>query len=210
MAVTATSTPSLTMSYTLTDTRTDRTISESATVGFVAQTFSDGTGYSEIGAGVVLTGLLPSGIDHAGVITGSGVTISMTGVPKKVFQDTILLNFSAATSSPSNGQGIKGIQVVNNYDGPSGTGFVDFAKTDLPYITVAATGAVGFSGLFGGGSGGYRVYPQSTWASTLSHGETPFYNGVAPDNYDVSLIDSGSGVPYQVMIIGNTGVLGGS
>ena len=44
MAISASATPALTMSYTITDTQTDRAISESATVGFVAQTFSDGTG----------------------------------------------------------------------------------------------------------------------------------------------------------------------
>ena len=74
MAIVASATPTLRMAYTLTDTTTERAISESATVGISAQAFSDytsGTGYAEINAGVVLTGVLGS---------GSGFNISTTGV----------------------------------------------------------------------------------------------------------------------------------
>ena len=204
MAIVASATPTLRMAYTLTDTTTERAISESATVGISAQAFSDytsGTGYAEINAGVVLTGVLGS---------GSGFNISTTGVNKRVFGKDIYLNFTATNAIPSSGQGIKGIQVVNSYNGPSGTGFNHMSKADLPYITVGATGLLGFSGLFGDGSGGSRVYPQSTWAATFIQGQSPVYDNSAADNTDVTLIDSGSGVPYQVMIIGVTGAVGGS
>ena len=138
--------------------------------------------------------------------SGSGYTVSMTGVPKRVFTKTMYLNFTATNTTPSSGQGIKGIQVVNSYNGPSGTGFNHMSKADLPYITVGATGLLGFSGLFGDGSGGHRIYPQSTWSSTFTQGQTP----VTPSAIDVALIDSGSGVPYEVMIVGVTGAVGGS
>ena len=41
MAISASATPALTMSYTVTDTQTDRTISESATAGFSTLTFAN-------------------------------------------------------------------------------------------------------------------------------------------------------------------------
>ena len=200
MAITTTVTPTLQMSYTTTDVQSNRSVSESATIGFISQEFSNyisGTGYNEVNAGVIFTGVLGS---------GSGYTVSMTGVPKRVFTKTMYLNFTATNTTPSSGQGIKGIQVVNSYNGPSGTGFNHMSKADLPYITVGATGLLGFSGLFGDGSGGHRIYPQSTWSSTFTQGQTP----VTPSAIDVALIDSGSGVPYEVMIVGVTGAVGGS
>ena len=64
MAITTTVTPTLQMSYTTTDVQSNRSVSESATIGFISQEFSNyisGTGYNEVNAGVIFTGVLGSG-----------------------------------------------------------------------------------------------------------------------------------------------------
>ena len=203
MAISASATPALTMSYTITDTQTDRTISESATVGFTTQTFANGTGYTQVNAGVSITGVLGS---------GSGYAVDLTGVPKRVFDDNIYLNFTSKLPMfPTEGQGIRGITITNTYEqDPSGTGYTDYPSNKIPYITIAATGAVGYSGMFGEGSGGFKLFPQSTWSFTNSVGSisNPFYDPIgAYNNYQISLIDSGSGVPFQLGIVGVTGGL---
>jgi len=199
MAISASATPALTMSYTITDTQTDRTISESATAGFSSLIFANGTGVSQVDAGVTLTGSLPSG--------GSTV-FSMTGVPKVVFNKTIDLNFgrNPAGTFPVTrpGNRIRGILIRNTWEHPSGTPPADFTIPEYPYISIMASGAKGFSGLFNG-SGDYKIMPDSAWVFVDSVGIA-----VGNNQDELGLIDSGSGVSYEIGIIGTTGDFNGA
>ena len=198
MAISASATPALTMSYTVTDTQTDRTISESATAGFSTLTFANGTGLSQVDMGVTITGILPAG--------GSTV-FNLTGLPKTVFGKTIDVNFSqwyAATFPPTRpGNRIRGVLIRNTWEHPSGTPPASFEISEYPYLTVMATGSNGCTPLFNGGTGDYKIMPDSAWMFIDSIG-VQILDGPSATN-ELGLIDSGSGVPYELSIVGTTG-----
>ena len=203
MPVTATATPSLNLSYTMVDTTADRSVSENASVGYTLQQFSNGTGYSEVNMGVTLSGVLERGLPF---------NIDFTGIPKSILGLTKRLNFTSQVSGGTGVYpqfGVKGILVTNIWNGLSGTGFANVAQAEMPYIQIETTGHYGFRGLFGNQrQSGIRIYPQSTWAYTNAKGDTPLYDSssVGHDAYRLTLTDSGSGVGYEVVIVGVTGV----
>jgi len=197
MAVTATATPSLNISYSIVDTNTDTSFTESATVGYTTLTYDNGTGVGQINAGVSTTGTLSSG--------GTGV-FDFNNYTKNLFNSTMTMNFASkgSVASPSNPEyGIKGIIITNTWS-ITGTGAI--ATADFPYFTIAATGIDGFSGLFNSESGNIKIVPTGTWAYMDYIGKTPIYN-VDTNTYNnkISLIDSGSGVPYEILVVGVTG-----
>lgn len=178
MAVTASATPSLNISYTLTQLGPKLSVNEQASVGYYGDslTFGNGTGIGSINFGVRETGYLVSG--------GTGY-FDLTSMYKTIFNTSLNIGFS----------GVKGIIVTNTYN-PTGIA----VASDIPYFNIRATGLEGLSGLFNDGSGNIKVRPQSTWALTD-------YVGVSTNtvNKQISLIDSGSGVPYELIVIGVTG-----
>ena len=194
MAVSASATPSLNISYSITETNTDTSFTESAGIGYTTLTYANGTGIGQINAGVSTTGTLPSG--------GTGV-FDFNDYKKSLFNSSISMTFasSGSTASPSNPEyGVKGIIVTNTW---STTGTL---PATLPYFTIAATGIDGFSGLFNGESGNINVVPTGTWAYIDHVGKTPIYNTVTSTyNTKISLVDSGSGVTYEILVVGVTG-----
>jgi len=194
MALTTSSTPSISITYTATDTSTLNSTTESSTVGYQNFSFTNGTGLGNVNAGVTVTGLLPS---------GGQLEIDFTGINKSIFGSTITLNFSrknTATFVAGTGPSVKGMLLTNTYLGASGTGIGYLESSDIPYFNVIATGSAAFTGMFGG-SGDFSVYPYSTWAYTNYKGTQP----IADASHKVWLTDSGSGVPFELSIVGITG-----
>lgn len=183
MALNATSKPAISFTLTITETSyMNSQVTESTIGGKSDLTFTNGDGTGQINMGSAISGNLPSG----------GVTsYDFTSFPKAVFGSSINLDFSS---------GIKGITVVNNYNIPTGSGGIPMAVADLPYINVNATGSNAFTELFNGESGNIKINPQGSWTFVDFVGRFP-----TASNKLVHLVDSGSGVPYEITIIGVTG-----
>ena len=180
VTVTASAQPLLNISYTLEQVESDtptNILTEYANVGSNSIFFSDGTGIGRVNLGVKSTGYLPS---------GGTVFFDATAMPKEIFYGSITGNFSL---------GIKGVIITNTLEPPSAT-----PATEMPYFYIRATGTNRFSNLFSGGSGNVKVGPKSTWAVTNYLGFFP-----NPANKAFSLVDSGSGVPYELLFVGITG-----
>ena len=171
--------PLLSISYTLeqVEPTSMNVFSESASAGFSSMFFDNGTGIGRVNLGVKSTGYLPS---------GGTVFFDATAMAKEIFYGSITGNFSL---------GIKGVIITNTLEPPSSV-----PATEMPYFYIRATGTNRFSNLFSGGSGNVKVGPQSTWAATN-------YLGFFPDpaNKIFSFVDSGSGVPYELLFVGITG-----
>ena len=199
MALTTSATPSISIGYTTTDTSTLSSITESSTVGYQNFSFTNGTGLGNVNAGVTITGALPA---------GGEVEIDFSGVKKAIFGSTITLNFSRKNTSTfpgGTGPSVKGILLTNTYLGADGTGIGYLNANNIPYFNVVATGSAGFTGLFGG-SGDFSVYPYSTWAYTNYRGTKPIADtSILPNAHKIWLKDSGSGVPFELSIVGITG-----
>ena len=176
MAVTASATPSLSLTYSLLQTDPKLSVSESASIGYTNLTFNHGTGIGGVTFGIKESGFLPS---------GGTVNFDLKSMFKTIYHTGMNINFT----------GIRGFMVTNTYNAP--TGMVGSA---IPYFNMRATGLDGFSGLFNGGSGNVKVRAKSTWALTD-------YVAVPTNttNKQISLIDSGSGVPYEMVVVGVTG-----
>jgi len=172
MAVTASATPSLNISYRLSQTSRKLTAHEEASIGYTAFSFGDGTGIGGVNFGLRQTGLLPS---------GGSISIDLQSITKHLFNTGINVNFSD----------VKGVIFTNSSTTDSAT---------PPYFNIVASGVDGFSGLFNSGSGDIRLRPQSTWSLTN-------YQGIStgPTDKKVSLIDSGSGIGYEFLVVGVTG-----
>ena len=201
MPILATATPSLTISYTVSQSDSTQTFSESTSVGYSAFTFSDGTGMGQINMGIKNTGYLPS---------GDTKIFDFDAFPKEVFNSSYDVSFTSRSQvglvlNPE--RGVKGILITNTWEHPSGSFPSGFTTGELPYFTIAATGQAGFTGLFNDGSGGIQVMPSSTWAYTNYVGATPTIGYLGEGNFNnfLSLIDSGSGVPYEIIVVGVTG-----
>ena len=98
--------------------------------------------------------------------------------------------------------------ITNTYNGISGTGTDYLAWPQLPYIQIKATGTAGFTGLFGGqagASGNIPLYPNSTWSYTSTRGAIPYSHTTNSNQHLLYLEDSGSGVPFEMVVVGVTG-----
>jgi len=190
MVFTASSIPSLAITYTL----TDSTTIETSVVGKTNLTFPNGTGMGQVNIGVATTGYISS---------GETIIYDFQKFPKEIWNSQILLDFTSESDefSPLSildnpERGIKGLIVTNSWDTsvlPTGatsisswTGIVTptttgLANADLPRINIHATGIMGnvsggFSGLFNGESGNISINPQSTWSFVDPVGKTPIYD----------------------------------
>jgi len=202
MAISASSTPSLQITYSLAQSDSSQSFSESSSVGYTRFRFKDGTGLGQVNMGIKNTGYLPSG--------GTKI-FDFDAFPKDVFGSSFPVSFTSRAQAGNvlnPERGIKGILVTNTWTHPSGNiPASGFNLEELPYLTIAATGQSGFTGLFNDGSGAITVMPSSTWAYTNYVGATPTigYLGIGNFNNFVSLIDSGSGVPYEIVVVGVSG-----
>lgn len=191
MAFTASSTPSLAITYTLTDgTTTETSVGGKINPSLYLPSFPYGTGTGQVDIGVTSTGYISS---------GETVIYDFQKFPKDIWNSQILLDF---TSSDINGQrGIKGLIVTNSWDAaskvlPTGaasisswTGIVTPDGTGLPIsalprINIRATGdsdgySGGFTQLFNGESGNISINPQSTWSFVDPVGKSPVFNDVS-------------------------------
>tara|TARA_R110002020_G_scaffold236086_1_gene448383 strand:+ start:353 stop:898 length:546 start_codon:yes stop_codon:yes gene_type:complete len=181
MATSISANPSVGITYTLTETNSDSTLSESTAVSN-SITFANGTGTGQANYGASTTGFLPS---------GGKVVHDFTSFSKSVFGSTVNLNFT----------NIKGVVVTANWGGPSGTGIASgYPLIHMPYLNIASTGVNGFSGLFNGGSGNLKVTHEGSW-SLVDFIGIP----TASDSKEFTLIDSGSGIAYEMIVVGLTG-----
>ena len=197
MARTARATPSLEINYTLSSSTTDSTVSESATAGYTTLNFGNGTGYGQVNQGVTKTGTLKY----------QDAIFDFRSFPKTVFDSTININFASKISPTHVNQdphrGVKGILVTNTWTHPSGALPSGFQTSQIPYLTVAATGDYAFDALFNGESGNIKVMPSSTWAFTDFIGVSPKKTLLGnPSGNELVLIDSGSGVTYEIVVVG--------
>ena len=195
MAASISSTPSLAITYTL----TDGTITETSSAGS-SLIFPDGTGTGQVNIGVTTTGYISS---------GETVIYDFQKFPKEIWNSQILLDFTSTcgsfpdTTPVSPERGIKGLIVTNSWDTtavlptgdasisswtgivtPDGTGLPDSA---LPRINIRTTGdrgtiSGGFGQLFNSnfagylGTGNVPINPQSTWSFVDPVGKTPLYS----------------------------------
>jgi hypothetical protein len=194
MAASISSTPSLAITYTL----TDGTITETSSAGS-SLIFPDGTGTGQVNIGVTTTGYISS---------GETIVYDFQKFPKEIWNSQILLDFTSTcgtfplTIPFSPERGIKGLIVTNTWDAsilptgaasisswtgivtPDGTGLPDSA---LPRINIRTTGdrgtiSGGFGQLFNSnfagylGTGNVPINPQSTWSFVDPVGKTPLYS----------------------------------
>lgn len=213
MAIETTGILNVNTSYNLLDNSINNTFVETATVGLVNFPYENGTGTGQINVGVASSGYLPSGESkvfdlsrfpktHLGIETGLCFTSIGQG-------DSQWYTVDHTSVNPE--RGIKGIVITNTWKPPNsgqpgnenGSGVPPY---DYPYITVAATGNSAFSGLFNGESGNVKINPHGNWTFTDFVGVTPYQDQVYNQPFtEFSLIDSGSGVPYEIIIVGVTG-----
>jgi hypothetical protein len=183
MATIASSTPALSVTYTLSEIHNGGASSEYSQIGYTALNYPDGTGTGQITIGVVATGYISS---------GETIRYDFQKFPKSSWDSQILLDFTSTydgftVDNPE--RGVKGMVVINNWSGSSGGGIEGwFPISGLPKLNIHATGnsasiSGGFSGLFNGGSGNVAINPQGTWAFTDILGKTPIFDTVSP-RYD--------------------------
>ena len=196
--------PSLSISYSITDSRDVgdalSSITESSSVGYTSLQFEYGTGIGQVNMGITHTGTLPS---------GGSTQFDFDAFPKSLFGGSYNVSFAsrALAGTPINPeQGVKGILITNTWSHPSGSLPSGFSIAEIPSFVIAASGEVGFSGLFNEGSGSVKVMPSSTWGFTDYVGVTPHMGPLGGAlNNKISLIDSGSGISYEIAVVGVTG-----
>jgi len=183
MAVVAAGKPSITITYTLTDTSSTVTATESTVVGNTI-TFANGDGTGAVNMGVTASGFLSA---------GGTTTYDLTSFPKTSFGSTTNLNFSS---------GVKALVITNTWNGSGQLGIpTGFPLADIPHITVGAAGANGFTNLFNGETGNIKINPASSWSYVDYIGVNP----TASNKY-LSLTDtSGSGCSFEIVVVGVTG-----
>lgn len=205
MPLSATATPSIDITYTLVQTEGDTVVSETASVGYTDLSYVNGTsGLGNIDVGLTQTGTIPA---------NGTVVLDFSSLSKSVLGGSFPVNFAQhyAGTVPLHvtANCVRGLVITNTWSHPSGTGLPsDFSLRNLPYFTIAATGSAGFSGLFNGESGNIKVMPSSTWAFTDYVGVAPIYGHADHNRSEITLKDSGSGVPYQIVVVGVTGLVG--
>lgn len=200
MATTATSTPSINITYTLANAQGFATTTETSNVG-TTLSYSDGTGTGNINIGVVTTGYISS---------GETVYIDFQKFPKLVWDSQIDLDFTSLTTAPTLSNGVKGMVVINTwgstdvFNSSSGnldswSGIVTGVSGDpssfvtglpnnlLPTLQLNATGSIvsvsgGFTDILTNNisqTGAVTINPESTWSFNDTIGKTPIYDAGA-------------------------------
>ena len=191
MSTTASAMPSLALGYTLTGNDKYSSVSETTIVGYRNQQWTNGTGTGNIDMGIVYTGYIAS---------GERLNFNFTTMPKKVWDETIDLNFTSTLiagplNDPSNysspQRGIKAMLLTNNWKGSlENSSQIEswFPSSGVPRLNLHATGHYAFTNLFNGESGNISINPQSTWAMTDLIGKTPIYDGATTTyNYELTI-----------------------
>ena len=127
MAIVATAIPSVDITYTLKDTDTVSTLSETTSAGYPSLQFTHGTGTGNIDIAVAITGSINS---------GESIVFDFRAFPKSIFGQTIYLDFTSTTDAyptpiTMEQKGIKSILVSNGWNGilNSGLGHLTGLKT---------------------------------------------------------------------------------
>ena len=182
MATSMTAQPSTVITYTLSESTVDTTVSESTTVSYTP-VFANGTGSGQSNYGTFSTGYLPSG----GILTKDVRSIS-----KDILGNSLSLTFTKINSIVITAHWNE----INSW-GPSGTGTAStFPVEKLPYLTVSTTGANGFTNLLSDSKVGHDGAIQNINFTGEPSSAT---------QKNIALIDSGSGISYQMIIVGVTG-----
>ena len=191
MAITVSAVPQFQLTYTLTETSPSTfdslfdsvgsATSSESTIGGSKITFSDGTGTGAVNMGAELTGTLPS---------GGSIDFNITSFEKSSYGVAGTVDFSS---------GVKAITVVNTYSGGlSGWPASGYSPSDMPRLTLSATGVSGYSGLFNADSGNLALRPYSTFAFSDYVGIP-----VVGDQKVLTLTDlDGSGCSYEITVVG--------
>ena len=187
MAITATSTPSLNIDYTLVNSEGFATTTESTSIGYTSLAFNDGTGTGHINIGAVQTGYISS---------GETIHFDFQQFSKQVWGSEVPLDFSSTSGTINPERGIKAIIITNSWNSsllPTGADNISqwsgivlpnttgLSSDQLPRLNIHATGSSsavsgGFTSLFNGESGNISLNPQSTWSFTDTVGRAPIYN----------------------------------
>ena len=181
MATSISANPSVGITYTLTETNSDSTLSESTAVSN-SITFVNGTGTGMVTMGASTTGFLPS---------GGTLVHDLTAFNKSVFGSTVTLDFT----------NIKGVVITASWGGPSGTGIpAGYPLSQVPHLTINTAGTDGFTDLLNGQDGYIKVGHRSSW-SLVDFTGIP----TSASQKKINLVDSGSGIAYEMIVVGLTG-----
>ena len=181
MANTVSSPPSIGITYSITDSSSDATLTESTAVTR-SIVFSDGTGTGLVNMGMSASGYLPS---------GGFITKDFKSLTKTIFGSDITLDFT----------NVKGIVVGATWAGPSGSGIPSgYPVENIPFLSINATGSNGFTDLFNGETGNVYVGHRGSW-SYVSFTGIP----TSSTQRNINLLDSGSGIAYEMIAVGVTG-----
>ena len=181
MATSISANPSVGITYTLTETNSDSTLSESTAVSN-SITFANGTGTGQANYGASTTGFLPS---------GGTLVHDLTAFNKSVFGSTVTLDFA----------NIKGVVITANWGGPSGTGIpAGYPLSQMPHLTINTAGTDGFTDLLNGQDGYIKVGHRSSW-SLVDFTGIP----TSSSQKKINLVDSGSGIAYEMIVVVLTG-----
>ena len=196
MVMTATASPKNELTFTLTSTYTTQYYNSSTVttgrgsntasmtaVGGNTVTFTDGTGTGQINYGAQVSGFLPS---------GGKTVIDFAALSASFFDTTSNIDFSG---------GIKSIVIANSSRGAGNSGWGSgTTSSDMSGFYITATGSNGWTNLFNGESGNDYVLPYGTrqYSSWVGF-------DVVAGNSELTLIDEGAGVPYEITCVGVTG-----
>ena len=213
MAIVATAIPSLDIQYTLVDNSTNiYTSTEVASVGYSTLQFTNGTGTGNVDIGAVVTGSINSGEK---IVFDFRVFPKQVFDSEFTLDFTSTTDVPTIHPLTTRQNGIKAILISNGWNGILNSGLNNLTglvvsgagqgthselsdpstygyppDSGFPQISVHATGADGFSGLFSAGvqdglisagnSGDISINPSGTWAYTDIVGKTPIYDPAGP------------------------------
>ena len=187
MATSISATPSVGIAYTLTETNSDTILTESTSVANTI-TLVNGIGTGMVTMGAYTSGYLPS---------GGTIVHDITSLTKPVFGSSVSINFT----------NVKGVVITANWSGPPasgsalGTGIpADFPTYKVPHLTINTAGTDGFTDLLNGQDGYIKVGHNGSWSLVD-------FTGIPTSSAQkkINLVDSGSGIAYEMIVVGVTG-----
>ena len=181
MATSISATPSVGITYTLTETNSDTVLTESTSVANTI-TLVNGIGTGMATMGAYTSGYLPS---------GGTLVHDITSLTKPVFGSNVSINFT----------NVKGVVITANWGGPSGTGIpAGYPLSQMPHLTINTAGTDGFTDLLNGQDGYIKVGHRSSW-SLVDFTGIP----TSSSQKKINLVDSGSGIAYEMIVVGLPG-----
>ena len=187
MATSIAAKPSVGIEYTLSESNADTVLTESTAVANIVN-LVNGTGTGMVTMGAYTSGYLPS---------GGTVVHDITSLSKPIFSSNISINFT----------NVKGVAITANWSGPPasgsalGTGIpADFPSYKVPHLTMNTAGTDGFTDLLNGQDGYIKVGHNGSW-SLVDFTGIP----TSSSQKKINLVDSGSGIAYEMIVVGVTG-----